>query len=104
MNQRPFATLRAVVAEVYGITEANIGGRRKERRYTYPRQMLACAARELLGWSFPRIGKEMGHDHTSVIHSHRQAMLRLESDELSQRRFRQIANEYARRMIMEKAA
>lgn len=104
MTPRPFATLRAVVAEVYNVTEANIGGRRRERKYTYPRQMLACAARELLGWSYSRIGREMGHDHTSVIHSHRQAMLRLESDELARRRFRQIANEYARRMIMGEAA
>lgn len=104
MNHRPFATLRAVVAEVYCVTEKDIKGRQKWLKHTRPRQMLACAARELLGWSFPRIGKEMGHDHTSVIHSHRQAMRRLESDELSQRRFRQIANEYARRMIMGEAA
>lgn len=104
MTPRPFATLRAVVAEVYGITEANIGGRRRWRKYVYPRQMLACAARELLRWSFPRIGKEMGQDHTAVIYSHKKVLMRLESDEVSQRKLRQITSEYARRMIMEKAA
>lgn len=104
MNPHPFATLRAVVAEVYNVTEANIEGRRKERKFSYPRQMLACAARELLDWSFPRIGREMGHHHTSVIHAHRKVTLRLKSDEVSQRKLRQITNEYARRMIMEDAA
>lgn len=104
MTPRPFATLRAVVAEVYGITEANIAGRRRERRYTYARQMLACAARELLGWSFARIGREMGHDHTSVIYSHRKAMLRLETDPVSQHRMAQIMAEFSRRMTMKEAA
>lgn len=104
MTPRPFATLRSVVAEVYGITEANIAGRRRERQYSYPRQMLACAARELLGWPFTRIGREMGHDHTSVIHSHRKAMLRLETDEYAQLRMAQIMTEYARRMTMKEAA
>lgn len=104
MTPRHFATLRAVVAEVYGVTERSISSRRTDRSAAYPRQMLACAARELLRWSFPRIAMEMSRDHTTIMYAHCQAMRRLETDELSQRRMAQITQEYARRMIMGEAA
>lgn len=104
MTPRPFATLRAVVAEVYGIPSMRLVGRHVSRKYTRPRQVLACLCRELFGMTYPEIGALMERDHTTIMYARRCVMKRMYSDDMTRFRVKRITQEYARRMIMGEAA
>ena len=103
MTPRPFATLRAVVAEVHGITSDQLVGQRQGLKYSHPRQMLACLARELFGMSFVQIGKLMGRDHTTISHAQRAVRKRMAVDEMTRHRVRRVLAEYTHRMVMKGA-
>jgi len=104
MKNRPFATLRSVVAEVYGVEESKILSRSREQVHTYPRQVLACAACEFLRWSQSRIAREMGLERSTVAKARTVTLKRLRSDGATKIRVELIGREYARRMIMGEAA
>ena len=104
MTPRPFATLRAVVAEVYGIPETKLVGRNVGRKYSRPRQVLACLCRELFGMSYAEVGALIDRDHTTVIYARRCVMKQLGDSDITRFRVSRITQEYARRMIMGEAA
>ena len=54
-------------AEHHGVTVAEIKGRSRLGRAAAARQDVFLALREA-GWSFPRIGRAMGRDHSTVMH------------------------------------
>lgn len=60
-------------AYVWANRVSQVSGIPIEEMYSRARQPEVCKARHLFwamlrseGWSFPRIGKETGHDHTTV--------------------------------------
>ena len=54
-------------AEHHGVTVAEIKGRSRLGPVVAARQDVFLALREA-GWSFPRIGRAMGRDHSTVMH------------------------------------
>lgn len=60
-------TLAAVAAE-RGVTVQEIMGRSKIRAIARARQEV-CRRLVEHGWSFPRVGRFLGLDHTTVIHA-----------------------------------
>ena len=104
MTPRPFATLRAVVAEVYGIPQIKLVGRNVERKYSRPRQVLACLCRELFGMTYEEVGQLIDRDHTTVIYARRCVMRQLQVNDITRFRVHRITQEYTRRMIMGEAA
>lgn len=103
MTPRPFATLRAVVAEVHGITSDQLLGQHRALRFSHARQMLACLARELFGMSYVQIGQLMRRDHTTISHAQRAVRRRMIVDEMTRHRVTRILAEYTHRMVMKGA-
>lgn len=69
-------------AEAFGLTREDILGRAQPQRIVRGRHAIAWCAREYLKESFPRIGKALGRDHTTVMSSHRRAQALLERDKV----------------------
>lgn len=62
-------TVVRVVADYYGLTEADILGRSRAARVAEPRQVVMYLLREETDASFPAIGEALGgRDHTTVLH------------------------------------
>lgn len=58
------------VANFYGITQADITGKKRVKTIVIPRQIAMYLSRELTDNSLPKIGKEFGgKDHTTVLHA-----------------------------------
>lgn len=74
----PAATLRAVCA-LFGVSEADLIGRRRSRRLTPARQAAAYALRRA-GLSLVEVGELLRRDHTTIIYSVRQAEARATTD------------------------
>ena len=59
-----------VVADYYSVSVENILSNRRGRDIVVPRQMAMFLCRDMLGLSFPDIGKAFGgKDHTTVMHA-----------------------------------
>ncbi|MEM8772600.1 MAG: DnaA/Hda family protein [Pseudomonadota bacterium] len=67
-------------AEAFGLTEADILGRAQPQRIVRARHAIVWCAREVLAESFPRIGKALNRDHTTVMSSYRRAQALIERD------------------------
>lgn len=58
------------VSQHFGITVAEIIGKKRQQNLVYPRHMCMYVLRDQLGLSYPDIGKQMGgKDHTTVMHA-----------------------------------
>jgi chromosomal replication initiation ATPase DnaA len=62
----------AQVAARTGITEADILGRSRFREHFRARRMV-CLELHARGWSYSRIGRLLGRDHTTISHAVRSA-------------------------------
>lgn len=69
------ACLIRIVANRAGITEADILGHCRERKFSEPRQFVMYLAHKR-GMSLPQIGRIMGRHHTTVLHGVRAEMAR----------------------------
>lgn len=82
------ASVQAVIDEVserYRLSEADLLGRRRFRRLTRPRQELFSLVRQRVKIgnapaSYPRIGRWLGFDHTTVLHGDQQHRARQEAE------------------------
>ncbi|MFH1452521.1 MAG: chromosomal replication initiator protein DnaA [Armatimonadota bacterium] len=64
------AVIQQVVSEYFGISLAELKGEKRDQRFSTPRQIAMFLAREMIGSSYPDIGKEFGgKDHTTVMHA-----------------------------------
>ena len=66
------------VAEKHGLGAKALFVRSTRRAIVYPRQQAMYAIRQRLGWSYPRIARLFGMDHTTVIYGVRQYEKRME--------------------------
>ena len=90
---RKVATLNDAIiagAEAFGLTSADITGRAQPQRIVRARHAIVFCAREVLGESFPRIGKALKRDHTTVMSSFRRAQALIERDKAFQEGVRRI--------------
>ena len=67
-------------AEAFGLARAEIVGRAQPQRIVRARHAIVYCAREVLAESFPRIGKALSRDHTTVMSSYRRAQALIERD------------------------
>ena len=77
-------------AESFGLSRAEITGRAQPQRIVRARHAIVYCAREVLGESFPRIGKALSRDHTTVMSSYRRAQALIERDKAFQDGVRRI--------------
>lgn len=66
--ERPIAAVRRLVCLRYGVTRAEIVGRRRLSRLVRPRQVAFWLALKVTGASSSEIGRAFGRDHTTVLH------------------------------------
>ena len=71
-------------AEAFGLGRAEIVGRAQPQRIVRARHAIVYCAREVLAESFPRIGKALSRDHTTVMSSYRRAQALIERDKAFQ--------------------
>ena len=83
-NQKPDITvpyIQQVVAAHFGITTADLCGRRRTKDIALPRQIAMYLSRKLLEVSLPDVGKFFGgRDHSTVIHSCEKITNEIETD------------------------
>lgn len=74
----------AAGAEAFGLKLEDMTGRAQPQRIVRARHAVVWCAREVLKESFPRIGKALKRDHTTVMSSYRRAQALLERDKAFQ--------------------
>ena len=57
------------VANYYNIKVEDIKSKKRDRNLAFPRQIAMYLCRELIGDSLPKIAKDFGRDHSTVIHA-----------------------------------
>lgn len=74
-HAKPKATPTKIVdatIKYFEITKEELLGKSREKRISYPRQIVMYLLRKELGLSFPAIGQELGgRDHTTAIHAYK---------------------------------
>ena len=61
--------IQDLVAERFSLTLDELCGEKRSQNIVYPRQVAMYLSRELTDSSLPKIGREFGRDHTTVIHA-----------------------------------
>ena len=57
--------------EFYNISQEDVAGKSREKKLSFPRQIIMFLLREELKMSFPSIGDELGgRDHSTAMHAH----------------------------------
>lgn len=70
----PRPVLLSLVADVTGVTVKEILSRSRHRRIVRARHIYCYAARTVWDFSFPRIGRHLGLDHSTVLHGVKKVM------------------------------
>ncbi len=69
------------VAKFYDISIEDILGKSREKKLSFPRQIIMYLMRNELKMSYPAIGVELGgRDHTTAMHAHTKISTELEND------------------------
>ncbi len=69
------------VVQMYNLTIDEIVGKSREKKISFPRQIIMYLLRQELGMSFPSIGSELGgRDHTTAIHAYEKIAGEVEQD------------------------
>ncbi|MEO1136786.1 MAG: DnaA/Hda family protein [Pseudomonadota bacterium] len=86
-DRRRAATIEDAIeagAEAFGLKIEDLTGRSQPQRIAKARHAVVWCAREVLKESFPRIGKALKRDHTTVMSSYRRAQALIERDKAFQ--------------------
>ncbi|HAZ28315.1 MAG TPA: chromosomal replication initiator protein DnaA [Candidatus Magasanikbacteria bacterium] len=83
-NLRKSSTPRDIIGAVtkfYGISTDDIVGKSREKKLSFPRQIIMFLLRQELKMSYPAIGDELGgRDHTTAMHAHTKILTEIEND------------------------
>jgi chromosomal replication initiator protein len=64
-------TIFTLIAEHFGITTADIIGKKRNQELVYPRHVAMYILKEDMDMSYPQIGRELGgRDHTTIMHGY----------------------------------
>lgn len=58
----------STISKHYHISSEEILGPRRNKEFVHPRQILMYLLRNELDYSYPKIGRELGKDHTTIMH------------------------------------
>jgi len=76
-----YGQLIEIVSQFYNITNEDILGKSREKKLSFPRQIIMYLMREELKMSYPSIGDELGgRDHTTAMHAHTKIASEIEND------------------------
>ncbi len=83
-TMRKSTTPRELINTVSGyfdVSVENILGKSREKKLSFPRQIIMFLLRKELNMSFPAIGNELGgRDHTTAMHAHTKIATEVEND------------------------
>ncbi len=69
------------VTQFYDLSTEDIKGKSREKRLSFPRQIIMYLLREELKMSYPAIGDELGgRDHTTAMHAHTKIISEIENE------------------------
>jgi len=68
------------VARAYGVTLADLQGRRRHASLAWARHVAAYMVRGLTGASLPEIGALLHRDHTTIMHATRRVARMVDQD------------------------
>lgn len=69
------------VVQFYSVSLEDILGKSREKKLSFPRQIIMFLLREELKMSYPSIGEELGgRDHTTAMHAHEKIVKESEND------------------------
>jgi chromosomal replication initiator protein len=69
------------VSDFFDVALSDILGKSREKRLSFPRQIIMFLLREELKMSYPAIGTELGgRDHTTAMHAHTKIQNEIEND------------------------
>jgi len=63
-------TIQKVIADDYGITVAELKNKKRDKKYSLPRQISFYIAREITESSYTELAQEFGKDHTTIMHGY----------------------------------
>ena len=70
-----------VVADNYQISVSDLKGKKRDKKYSFPRFIATYIAREITEYSFTEIGNELGgRDHSSIMHAYEKINERIQTD------------------------
>jgi chromosomal replication initiator protein len=70
-----------IVSEFFSISVADLLGQSREKKFSYPRQIIMHLMRKELNMSYPAIGNELGgRDHTTAMHADNKISVDLDKD------------------------
>ena len=72
--------IQRVVAEHYDIRLADMTSKQRTQNIAFPRQIAMYLSREMVGQSFPAIGRAFERDHATAIHAYRAISAKMRSD------------------------
>jgi chromosomal replication initiator protein len=73
--------LLSTVCDFFDVAQQDILGKSREKRLSFPRQIIMFLLREELKLSYPAIGTELGgRDHTTAMHAHTKIQNEVEND------------------------
>lgn len=73
--------LLETVGQFYNISTEDIMSKNREKKLSFPRQIIMFLMREDLKMSYPAIGDELGgRDHTTAMHAHTKIATEIEND------------------------
>lgn len=67
-------------AQLFSVPSRHIVGEATAKEYMRPRLAVYWAAREVLGYTYPQIGRILNRDHTTVMSGYRTALRLRETD------------------------
>lgn len=74
-------TLVNIVSEVSGVSEVDIRGRERYRKFIIPRYVFNYVAREILGITYMEIARFMQNDHSTIIYSIKKVKILIEIED-----------------------
>ena len=69
------------IGQMYNLSMEDLLGKSREKKISFPRQIIMFLMREELKMSYPAIGDELGgRDHTTAIHAHEKISREIDND------------------------
>jgi chromosomal replication initiator protein len=80
-NSLSSSQLIKTIGQMYNLSLEDLLGKSREKKISFPRQIIMFLMREELKMSYPAIGDELGgRDHTTAIHAHEKIAREIDND------------------------
>lgn len=72
--------IQKVVADNYNISVSELKGKKKDKKFAFPRQIAIYIIREITEMAYTEIGDEFGKDHSTIMHAYKSIEEKLKID------------------------